>query len=47
VPRSSIYYTPRQETLSDNKLSLLRLVDEVYTRYPFMGTPLCQDSCRL
>ncbi|HAT3881947.1 TPA: IS3 family transposase [Legionella pneumophila] len=43
VPRSSIYYTPRRVALSDDKLNLLRLVDEVYTRYPFMGTRQMSD----
>lgn len=43
VSRSSIYYTPLRESLSDNKLSLLKLVDEVYTRYPFMGTRQMSD----
>ncbi len=36
VNRSSLYYTP-QET--DQKTpNLLRLIDEVYTQYPFFGT---------
>ena len=43
VPRSSIYYAPRKEVLSDGKLNFLRLVDEVYTRYPFMGTRQMSD----
>jgi len=43
VSRSSIYYTPHKETFSEDKLSLLRLVDEVYTRYPFMGTRQMSD----
>jgi putative transposase len=36
--RSSIYYTPRPKTLSKEQLGLLRLVDEIYTKYPFFGT---------
>ncbi len=36
--RSSIYYTPVIKALSDSQLRLLRLVDEIYTKYPFFGT---------
>ena len=36
--RSSVYYTPRQKTFSKEQLALLRLVDEIYTKYPFFGT---------
>jgi putative transposase len=36
--RSSIYYTPRPKLVSDEQLNLMRLVDEIYTRYPFFGT---------
>jgi len=38
VNRSGIYYKPRIRQLSDVQLSLLRIVDEVYTAYPFFGT---------
>lgn len=38
VSRSSIYYAPQAKVLGDEQLALLRLVDEVYTKYPFFGT---------
>ena len=38
VNRSSIYYKPQAQQPSIEQLDLLRLVDEVYTRYPFFGT---------
>lgn len=38
VGRSSVYYTPRPKIFSDEHLALLRLVDEIYTKYPFFGT---------
>lgn len=38
INRSSIYYKPQEPSLSMGQLNLLRLVDEVYTRYPFFGT---------
>jgi len=43
LQRSSIYYKPRQEVLSEGQLGLLRLVDEIYTKYPFMGTRQMSD----
>ncbi|MEQ1395199.1 IS3 family transposase, partial [Salmonella enterica] len=36
VNRSSLYYTP--EETDQETLDLLRLIDEVYTKYPFFGT---------
>lgn len=38
IGRSSIYYTLRAKVLSVEQLALLRLVDEIYTKYPFFGT---------
>jgi len=38
VGRSSVYSKPPPKTLRDEQLKLLRLVDEVYTKYPFFGT---------
>lgn len=38
INRSSVYYTPRVILVDDETLGLLRVVDEVYTRYPFFGT---------
>lgn len=36
--RSSVYYTPRRKIFSGEQLALWRLVDEIYTKYPFFGT---------
>lgn len=36
--RANVYYKPRQKIFSDEQLALLRLVDEIYTKYPFFGT---------
>lgn len=47
INRSSIYYTPRPKVLSKEELALLRLVDEVYTRYPFFGTRQMSDYISL
>ena len=33
--RSSYYYVPKINEMSDDDLELIRLVDEIYTRYPF------------
>lgn len=38
INRSSVYYDKRPKQLGEDKLRLLRLIDEVYTQYPFMGT---------
>ena len=38
INRSSLYYTPHAKCMSDEQLNLLRLVDEIYTKYPFFGT---------
>lgn len=38
INRSSIYYTSQPQQASIEQLTLLRIVDEVYTRYPFFGT---------
>lgn len=43
LQRSNIYYKPRQEVLSEGQLGLLRLIDELYTTYPFMGTRQMSD----
>lgn len=47
VPRSSIYYEPRPKIFNDNQLALLRLVDEIYTKYPFFGTRQMSDYISL
>lgn len=45
--RSSIYYTPRIKVYSDEQLALLRMVDEIYTKYPFFGTRQMSDYISL
>ena len=40
LARSSYYYEPTGESTSN--LELMRLIDEIYTEYPFFGVrPLC------
>lgn len=36
--RSSLYYTPKPDVITGEQLVLMRLTDEVYTKYPFFGT---------
>ena len=36
--RSSFYYLSQSKALDDEQLALLRLVDEIYTKYPFFGS---------
>ena len=43
LSRSSIYYAQRPKVFSDEQLLLLRLVDEIYTKYPFFGTRQMSD----
>lgn len=38
INRSVIYYKPQPKTFIEKQLQLLRLVDEIYTKYPFMGS---------
>jgi putative transposase len=38
LPRSSAYYTPNTGESLEN-LALMRKIDEVYTKYPFYGSP--------
>lgn len=45
--RSSLYYTPKAKRLSDEQEDLLRLVDEIYTKYPFFGTRKMADYISL
>ncbi len=47
LTRSSVYYAPYKKMLSDKQLSLLRLVDEIYTKYPFFGTRKMSDYISL
>lgn len=43
INRSSIYYKPRLTVWRPEQLQLLRVVDEVYTKYPFFGTRQMAD----
>jgi putative transposase len=43
LQRSGIYYKPREEVLNEGELGLLRLIDEIYTKYPYMGTRQMSD----
>lgn len=45
--RSSLYYTRHPKVISDERLALLRLVDEIYTEYPFFGTRQMSDFITL
>lgn len=45
--RSNVYYRPRPKIFSDEQLALLRLVDEIYTKYPFFGTRQMSDYISL
>jgi putative transposase len=45
--RSSLYYIPQPEAISDEQLALMRKVDEIYTRYPFFGTRQMSDYMTL
>jgi putative transposase len=38
INRSSFYYGPAPAKIDDRRLSLMRLVDEIYTKHPFFGT---------
>ena len=45
--RAGIYYRARPKKLSEEQLTLLRMVDEVYTKYPFFGTRQMSDYLTL
>jgi len=48
INRSSVYYTQQMnEKISQDRLALMRLVDETYTKYPFYGTRQMTDYLRL
>lgn len=47
ISRSNIYYTPQERAYTDDQLSLMRLVDEIYTQYPFFGTRQMSDYITL
>jgi putative transposase len=43
LPRSSVYYT-RQPLVSEEDLKLMRTLDALHTRYPFMGSRRLVDE---
>ena len=43
ISRSSFYYKPKVKQISSKRLALFHLVDETYTKYPFMGTRQMSD----
>lgn len=45
LPRASYYRSPASE--SDENLMLMRLIDELYTRHPSMGSRQIRDRLRL
>jgi len=45
LPRTSYYRTPSSE--SEENLMLMHLIDELYTRYPSMGSRSIRDRLRL
>ncbi|MFB5617957.1 MAG: IS3 family transposase [Nitrosopumilus sp.] len=45
--RSTLYYRPRCKDSTSEQLELLRLVDELYTKYPFFGTRQMSDYISL
>ncbi len=48
INRSSYYLGPRQpKKIDDRRLALMRLVDEIYTKYPFFGTRQMRDYLQL
>jgi putative transposase len=47
IDRSGVYYTARPKIFSQEQLALLRLVDEIYTRYPFFGSRQMSDYLSL
>ncbi len=47
VSRGSVYYLPKP--VSEADLALMRRIDELHLKHPFMGARIgaCQGSCRL
>jgi putative transposase len=42
ISRGSVYYLPRP--VSENDLTIMRRLDELHLRYPFMGTLMLRDQ---
>lgn len=47
VNRSGLYYRPAPKTFRSEQRALLRMVDEIYTKYPFFGTRQMSDYISL
>jgi putative transposase len=45
LPRSSVYYEPAS-AVSDEDLRLIRLLDELHLKYPFMGSRRLRDELK-
>ena len=44
VPRSTLYFKPKP--VSDNDLTLMRRIDEIYMRWPFYGSRKMVEELR-
>jgi len=44
VPRSTLYYTPKP--VSDDDLTLMRRIDEIYMKWPFYGSRRMVEELR-
>ena len=42
ISRASVYYLPRP--VSENDLTIMRRLDELHLRYPFMGARMLRDQ---
>ena len=42
ISRASLYYLPRP--VSENDLTIMRRLDELHLRYPFMGARMLRDQ---
>jgi putative transposase len=45
LPRSTFYYTPNTSETPEN-LALMRMIDRIYTDYPFYGVPRMVEELR-
>ena len=45
LSRSSYYQPDEVGTESEENLALMRLIDEEYTRHPFLGVARCVTGC--
>jgi putative transposase len=45
--RSNLYYIRKPDVIEDEQLALMKLADEIYTKYPFFGTRQMSDYITL